>query len=84
MLKVERKSNPCYHGVICSIALKQKTIFNLNMATAVLAHNSYRIAKSWQCQDTFPDSSSENFRGGQNGTTSTETNNAIQGNHIQP
>ena len=54
------------------------------MATAVLAHNSYRIAKSWQCQDKFPDPSSENFRGGQNGTTSTETNNTIQGNHIQP
>ena len=78
MLKVERKSNPCYQGVIYS------TISNLNMATSVLAHNSYRIAKSWQCQDKFSDPSSENFRGGQNGTTSTETNNAIQGNHIQP
>ena len=54
------------------------------MATAVLAHNSYRIAKSWQCQDTFPDPSSENLRGGQNATKITETNNTIQGNHIQP
>ena len=54
------------------------------MATAVLAHSSYRIAKSWQCQDTFPDPSSENLRGGKNATKSTETDNTIQGNHIQP
>ena len=47
------------------------------MATAVLAQNGYRIAKSWQCQDTFPDPSSDD-------TKSTEINNTIQGNHIQP
>ena len=53
------------------------------MATAVLAHNSYRIAKSWQCQDTFPDPSSESFRCGKDGTNSKETNNTIQGTQFQ-
>ena len=55
----------------------------VNMATAALAQHSYRIAKSWQCQDKCPDISTVK-QGIPNDNTNAIPNNCTdqQGNQI--
>jgi len=56
------------------------------MASAALAQSSYRIAKSWQYQETLPDLSLEDISTEDNNNTglSQPYTTNIQGNQVQP
>ena len=56
------------------------------MASAALAQSSYRIAKSWQYQETLPDLSLEDISTEDSNSTrvSQPYTNNIQGNQVQP